>query len=728
MRETQKTKKVLVCGIRDFEDRQNSKYYLCRDDGRLRFCDGIVSGEGEAKTILASVDIDEIIAIGTGNQCLTDKSGEQLYNLPKRMQLNQGIDLYVSDTDGFSDFDFFRYRLSQFVEGVNIDTADFIDLVEEDRQTQIIAALHSIFGEDLSLALTTFTCVEGIQDKVLNLTETLTDDESQWMKRYLFSKLDRQHRLTAKSNNSGIPISFVPITDSRNQKVLNRFSNLISELLEDNDSPTELYVDLHGFSLEDSFVCMNALFAISSDPKSMIQVKHVTDVTSILSGYLQEISLASNRYRVQKLLAGIRVFLQHGKTDILREYWAELKQRNPGLKNEYLDQLLLSMSYVDAGISLCSVVELERGICGIRKLLNRPDAQAQVEDEGESLLLALKECILRDYGPLVQGDGEPLDSFELVKWAYGKQFYQQVITIIESRIPSDLVRRGIFYPAATEADKLAYIKAMNFHYWDALAKDRYIFKDLNHYFVKVYGRFAVNYKSRNVSQNEQYTKLRVEQVFGDPTVKNMLPAHSLIQDRDLLEELLAAYYNLSTVRNTINHAQVDQDNRNDIITTESQVWADVGRMIGAFIDCYQRALDAVGTQTPEIVPITPEELRSYTYAHGPKADPEFRNVPGFTSSRGQNKRRGNGKDSHRDHRSGNQNRIDNRQSGEVASPATSPLSAATSERSNINISISLSQRFGDKKNGRESSNSVVIDTGDTQNTEQSGIHIHITLD
>lgn len=696
---------------------------MSRDDGKLRFCESLVSGEGEAKLILSFVDIDEIIAIGTSNQYLTDQDSNQLQSPPKKMKLSEGIDLFVSETDQFSDFDFFRYRMSQFVEGVNIDTADFMDLVQEDRQAQIIHALKSMFGEDLSLALPMFVSVEGIQTKIEDLSKTMTDTENAWIKRYLFSKLNKQQRFTAKSNNSNIPISFVPITDDRDHKVLNRFRNLISELLLDNNRQIDLYVDLHGFSLEDSFVCMNALYAISADPKSTIRIKAVTDVTPILSGSLHEVTLSSNRYRVQKLMAGIHVFLHNGKTDILRDYWAESKKRNPGQKNTYLDQLLLAMSYVDAGISLCSIVELERGICGIRNLLNSPDAHAEVTDEGEALLLALKESIIRDYGPLLQGSGETLDSFELIKWAYRKKFYQQVITIIESRIPHELVRRGIFYPAAKECDKLAYIKAINYHYWDSLPKDRYIFKDAEHYFVKIYGRFAVDYKNRNVDQNTQYTQLRIAQVFGDSTAKNMLPAHSLIQDKELLTELLSTYYSLSAMRNTINHALVDRNASPEALVTESSVWGDVERIIGTFIDCYQRALDAVGSQKADMVPITVEELRTYFYAHGPKEDPDFRNVPGYSSFRDRNKRHDNGS-GHRDNTKGKKHAPKNHpRGGKGKAPATKP------EQPNINITLSLSQRKGAGGfYSQNTSNPVTINTGKKQKAGQGDIHIHIVID
>ena len=626
-------KTVLICGIRDFGNRYESQYFMAKSGEKNRFVDGLILGEGEAKYILSQVNVDEIIAIGSGNQCLEGKDGERRGISGQKMKLNEGIELFVTDTGNFSDFDFFRYRLTQFVEGINIDTADFIDLLEPERRMELIGELQKIFGEDLSKALFTLVQEEDIRSRTWELLKKLPIEEANWIRRYLYSVLDSRYRFRAKRHNSDIPISFVPITDNRDHKVLNRFNNLMTELLADQNQEIELYIDLHGFSLEDSFVCMNALYALHEDPNCSIQIKDVTDENVTLSGYFYEVSLSSERYRVQKLMAGINSFLQNGKTDILREYWAESKERNPGQNNAYIDRLFLAMSYVDAGISLCSIPELEKGIYGLRTLFHESDAQMNTEDEGEALLMTLKEGIRKDYGPLVETTGKEIDTLELIRWAYRKKYYQQVITIIESRIPGEMVRRGIFYPADNEQEKLAYLKALNYHYWDSLSKDRYIFNDLEHYFIKCYGRFAVNYKDRTTDKTTEYTARRVEQVFGKTKDSGLLPAHSRIEDQELLRDILDKYYRMGNVRNAINHAISGKENEKETLSSESKLWSDVGKLIGDFISCYETVLESMGEESFQQAEISKKEFLDYVFGHGPKSDPGFRNVPGYRSQR-----------------------------------------------------------------------------------------------
>ncbi|MGN0404391.1 MAG: hypothetical protein ACI4F1_04150, partial [Bariatricus sp.] len=527
-----------------------------------------------------------------------------------------------------------------------------------------------------------FVREEEVREKVLLLAKSLTEQELRWMKAYLNSVLDRKYRITAKVNNSCIPISFISITDDSEYKVINRFNNLISELLTETDKEIELYVDLHGFSLEDSFVCINALYALHEDPTSIIRIRDVVDEKAVLSGYLHEINLSSERYKVQKLMIGFNAFLQNGKTDILREYWEESKTRNPGQDNAYIDRLLLAMSHVDAGISLCSIGELEKGIYGLRKLFANSDMQTEFTDEGEALFMTLKEGIMNDYGALLQNSEGEIDSLELVKWAYKKKFYQQVITIIESRMPAEMIKKGIFYPAENENEKMAYLKAINYHYWDSLPKDRYMFYDLEHYFIKFYGRFGVNYKDKRTDKNAEYTSRRIEQVFGGCEKKGLLPAHSLVKDKELLTKVLDQYYRLSGVRNSINHAIGD---KNDDVLSESKIWTDVGSMIADFIETYERALDMAAHQNWVQAKITEDEFKDYVYHHGPRMDPDFRNVSGYRTYFNAKPQKNKNKYNHK---------YNNRKSSSDYGYKNEKTDQKVEQKPDINIAISVSKNRG----------------------------------
>lgn len=623
-------KKFLVCGIQGAERRNVSSFFVSRNGGDLSFCEALVSGEGEAKTLLSTYEIDEIIVIGDASLLGAkgmDAAGE-------RIALNEGFELMTSDVRGLSGFDFFRYRMTQYTMGVQIDLADSLGELESARREELYALARSLFGDDLSLALPTLFSSKELRAKFEERMAGCPLEDYDWLFRFLFCDMNARNRMAPKGGNAAVPISFVPISASYGFEDLTLFQNLIESLVTESGAEAELYVDLHGLPSEASAVCSSTLYSLSDDANTNIHVIATASVCRAELPSFYEIDMSQRHYRIDKLMAGIRAFLNNGKTDILRSYWDEAKRDNPTLKNEYVDQILMAMGYVDAGISLCNTEELTTGILALRRLLNHPEqAPAPSQQEDTFVVMMVRESVLRDYGALMDEDSDELDPFELVKWGYSKKFYQQVITIIESLIPAQIIARGILYPAASEEEVLAYEKAVNVHYWDGLPSQRWMFKDLDHYFIKFYGRFAVDYRSRAVPPNTQYTRARVSSVFDDSLEKiNLLPAHSLLGDKELLGDLLERYYDLSTFRNTVNHAE-NHDNSVEELASTSPVWKRAGELIGGFIECYGRVLEVLGDNRPDdIKPLVSSEFKDYFFEHGPKNDPEYNTAVGYTPS------------------------------------------------------------------------------------------------
>ena len=94
---------------------------------------------------------------------------------------------------------------------------------------------------------------------------------------------------------------------------------------------------------------------------------------------------------------------------------------------------------IDNGISLCDVNDIERGIRSLREALKdgtRIEGRAPLVQLFEVLL----EAIRRDYGRLLETD--KIEFIDLVRWAYRKEFWQQTLTLIESRAPQELIDKG----------------------------------------------------------------------------------------------------------------------------------------------------------------------------------------------------------------------------------------------------------------------------------------------
>ena len=631
-------KRFLVCGIRGAERRNVSSFFVSKEDEGLRFCEALVSGEGEAKKILSTYEIDEIIVVGSVS--LLGEKGAAAAG--KKMALNDDIDVMTADVSNLSGFDFFRYRMTQFTMGVSIDLADSLGEMDPARREELVAFARSL-GTDTSALLPALFAGKSVRSKFDKGAGELSLEDLDWLFRYLYCETGSFSRMCPKTQNLSVPISFVPISSSLGFEDVTLFQDLIASLLKEPGTEAELYIDFHGLPTEAAGVCASTLYSLSDDPNARIHIAASASVHHADLPGFSWVDMQQRHYRIDKLMAGIRSFLNNGKTDILRSYWEEAKLANPKLENHYVDEILMAMGYVDAGISLCNTDELMTGLLALRRLLNHPEqAPEPSQEEDAFVVMMLRESVLRDYGALMDDSAEGLDPFELVKWGFSKKFFQQVITIIESLIPAQLIARGVIYPAATDEEVLAYKKAVNMHYWDGLPSQRWMFKDLDHYFVKFYARFAVDYRSRAVPPNTQYTRARVASVFGKSLEQmNVLPAHSLLTDENLLADILERYYNLGSFRNTVNHAERIDDAATSLEPV-SPIWKQAEKLIGGFIECYEKVLAAIGDKRPDdLKPLVQAEFKEYFFNHGPKCDPEYNTVVGYTANNRARPRRRN---------------------------------------------------------------------------------------
>ena len=687
-------KRFLVCGIRGEERRNVSSFTVSVDEAGLRFCESLVRGEGEAKKILSAYEIDEIIVIGSAS--LLGEKGAAAAGV--KMALNDGIDVMTADVSALSGFDFFRYRMMQFTLGVSIDLADSLDAIDPARREELVSFARSLTRNTATVLPALFSD-EKTRAKFDERAATLSLEDLDWLFRYLYCEMGPVGWMRPQRNNLEIPISFVPISSTLGFEDLTLFQDLIANLVEEPGVEAELHVDLHGLPTEISGICASTLYALSDDPKTRIHIAGTTSVRSTNLPGFSWVDMQQRHYRIDKLMAGIRAFLNNGKTDIIRSYWDEAKQANPQLTNSYVDEILTAMGYVDAGISLCNIDELTTGLLVLRRLLNHPElAPEPSQEEDAFVVMMLRESVLGDYGELMAETTDELDPFELVKWGFSKKFFQQVITIVESLIPAQFIARGVLYPAATDEEVLAYKKAVNMHYWDGLPSQRWMFKDLDHYFIKFYARFAVNYRSRAVPANTQYARARVASVFGKSLKElNVLPAHSLLGDEALLADLLQRYYDLSSFRNTVNHAE-RLDAAPASLESVSPVWKQAEEHIGGFIECYEKVLAAIGDKRPDdLKPLVPSEFRDYYFEHGPKGDPEYNLVAGYTASNRARPRRrpegafgGNAASSSGSNRAGGGAPSAAVRTGNTAVPATtSPNVAPAAAGEAVSFTISL---------------------------------------
>ena len=296
--------------------------------------------------------------------------------------------------------------------------------------------------------------------------------------------------------------------------------------------------------------------------------------------------------------------MNYSKTDMLVKFW-----ENSGERDERINRLIYAARHVDVGISMCNMLELQEGIQLLRKLFS--DERSWTEDGAYGLLFGMiGGCIQADYGVLL--DSDSISFIELIKWAYRHQLYQQVLTLIETYAPSNLVNTGIFYYCDDEARKNEVVRLLALQRLELKPYEYYKMDDIEHYFVKNYDRGSVKLNgSRSEDRNAVYAALRVQSIEKPDPAK--ISGHTACGSMDKVKNVLYAYFHLGEVRNKISHADANAMAERRLNVSENELSYAMVMMresIEYFIKSYETALEEARDKKPNIVFITADDVRN----------------------------------------------------------------------------------------------------------------------
>ena len=620
---------VLITSLDSMENRSEHRFFYIKDGRKTSYCDAIGVAEAGTKYILSRESIDEIIVLGTG---ATYKEGDEL----KHMQLRDFDGYGGEDTEALSEYSFYRYRIAQFLDDLDFEGGDVYGDIDPQHREELIDIYHRFADSTLKdiqqdenrreRMFHLLTTDRNRFEKLLSmLPEETQEEDLKWLHWYLFDRLDSDFKLRELDENDDIEICFVPTTKRRVGKIpIENIREIMEAVYHSGADRINLYMDMQGIGSNAGNLLIQILSMLSDFDDSRLEIREIITTQYDPGSFASPIdNNGLHAYNLRHLVAGMSSFIQFGKVDTLKEYW-----ESQHIRDQHIEKLLYGMKCVDDGISLCQIGDLEYGIKVLKKVFD--ETSKEDLNELENLVFVMIEEVIRaDYGELL-ADSNWIDSLALIKWAYRKHFYQQVLTIIESRIPSDLVFKGILYYADDEESKAAAMEEFCRLYYASPGKMRYSFDDLDHYFIKYYGRDKVNHRQSAEQRNNEYAALRAECVTQGH--EGMIREKSRLAGKpELLREVLEAYYAIAPLRNMINHAMsrrrdLDLDNIN--VDEENERLAMLNNAITRFINAYEAALEA-REPGEKPVRIRSGEFRDYTKANMPERRDDNRSGRGF---------------------------------------------------------------------------------------------------
>ena len=599
-------------------------YYFNEENDRITCCDALLSAEASCKYVLANYKIDEIITFGS--QSTYDPDDET-----KSVMLKDGASFYSSDIESMSTYSLFRYRMAEYMDEINAELQDIMELLDEKQSDYAKSFLDKFFvnyNQDGTKKFNRFFN-QILKDSTLRenmekaMGESIPDFKEHknkylvWSYQYLYTQSKDSFKLCLLENNMDLKIRFMPVGED-GKDVTAAFIQKFTSIMKSSET-LEVYICMHGENASDVFILMNLISLIRRLPNQNIKIAKIVTTKRNPDGIVSEISDGTGRLAVSDMVSGVRAFHKYGKADMLIDYWT-----SSGLHNSDVDHLLYAMRNIDTGISLCDINDIERGIDGLRKFFSETTSLESVSTFAEIFFGFVAQSIRQDYGRLLKTD--KIEFIDLVKWAYGKGFWQQTLTIIESRAPRDFVSKGFFYYSNSPACSKAVIPLLARIYYDLKPFEKYKFDDISHYFVKYYDRYRVPRLNDPKTFQMEYAKIRISELAN--TDSETIKAHTICPDTDALKDLLFSYYYLGDVRNATNHA-IEGFGGFSSVMNDSDVGERMNlikQAIEYFIHCYDTVEELIKNAgaNPDVDIISTSEVVDFSRSFKPRYGSEKR--------------------------------------------------------------------------------------------------------
>ena len=216
------------------------------------------------------------------------------------------------------------------------------------------------------------------------------------------------------------------------------------------DQTLNLYLDTHG-GLRGIQRIMEATVSLLKSED--IDVREAYAVEYSDNGTKSIVSETEN-IKIYDFVSGVNEFFSCGRADTLMKYKENLEQtheakKESSSKNIFTkeeNQLITAISDVATGIQWCSIPAFDQGIKDLQKIFPETSESTAKNTSTESsdtknidkgsYLDIYRTNIQKDYSTLLKKNHTVLDEIE---WCINKGFYQQALTLIESKISGLLV-------------------------------------------------------------------------------------------------------------------------------------------------------------------------------------------------------------------------------------------------------------------------------------------------
>lgn len=254
-----------------------------------------------------------------------------------------------------------------------------------------------------------------VQDKV----DVYDADEDKWIENisaadYFIDFL--KDKMAANANKSNA-INVIDIDVNDPSDAIKNSAKIINNIVK--QSKLHIYIDTHG-GFRSTQMVVEAILGLLIDDKIEKTVYSMYDDSNN-----RRIDI-DGAEKIFDFVSGINEFRNYGRIDSLLNYLDFDKNKG----------ILGPICKISEGIQWCDIVKFEEGLKNLKNYYS--SVHKTIQDKYLALFV---DQIKEDYGALLVGT--QIDALDMIKWCLKKGFYQQALTIIESRMADSLINRGI---------------------------------------------------------------------------------------------------------------------------------------------------------------------------------------------------------------------------------------------------------------------------------------------
>ena len=366
--------------------------------------------------------------------------------------------------------------------------------------------------------------------------------ETEYVKDYLFSLIPEERRFSPLPENMNTELVFVPSEREDGGAAVENIREMVEAIRSagGDGASIELYIDMQGGNRTDGYVRSAVLSILENEFGSRFKIRQVIATNFMRENFSNEIVDETLRYSITDLVSGMNAFIRYGKAAQLQEYFRETKQNY-----KKLNALLDAMASIDKSITSCDIHRMEEGIKKLKDSLRKKNQGPA--DRNAEIFSVLEEGIRRDYGSLLDTD-ESINYIDLIRWALRKDFFQQALTVVEAKLPEQLVSRGILYYPKEQESRLE-----NYRHYKA---DTYPYIFAKSYLLA----YVLGWrKPQGKLPREKETKIPLLLPLEVPLSDKTSVGISFSATPESVSALLLTYNQLADMRNSLNHASADKN-------------------------------------------------------------------------------------------------------------------------------------------------------------------------